>query len=70
MFIFKTFYATTDILCYFMLLTDPKLDFMIFWNFMPNEAPAIQAFELISVENYYLSKFTFNKQVWLDARQN
>ena len=35
----------------------------IFYDFMSSGSPAIQAFELIPIENYYLSNFTFKKHM-------
>lgn len=35
---------------------------MIFYGFTPSRNAAIQAFKLMSTENYYLRKFIFHKQ--------
>ena len=38
---------------------------MIFCGFTPSRNAAIQAFKLMSTENYYLRKFIFHKQSYL-----
>ena len=40
-----------------------KTQFEIFYKFISISISAIQAFELISAENYYLSKFPFKKHI-------
>ena len=61
--LFLGIFVLRQILSYFMLPQDRKFNSMIFYDFMPHGSTAVQDFELISTENYYLSNSTFKTKI-------
>ena len=61
--LFLGIFVLQQILSYFILPQDRKFNYMIFYYFMPCTSTAMQDFELISTENYYLSNSTFKTKI-------
>ena len=61
--LFLGIFVLQQILSYFMLPKDRKFNSMIFYYFMPCGNIAMEDFELISTEKYYLSNSTFKTKI-------
>ena len=61
--LFLGIFVLQQILSYFILPQDRKFNYMIFYYFMTCTSTAMQEFELISTENYYLSNSTFKTKI-------